>query len=331
MNESVDKSGDAARLQPPDHAQPSDDSDDALKAPMTVAKLAIIAIGVMAVGKLGVGLLINSVALLSEGLHTLIDLFAAFISYATVKAAAAPADYEHRYGHGKIENIAGIAQAAFIFVPTIIIIYRAILGLMNLETVLAQGGIGLGTGMMGLTILVNIFLAIRLLAVAKKYKSEAIRAAAYHQLNDLWTSIGVFIALGLIWINPNLKILDPLIALGVTGISMWMAWTLFRAGLASLLDRSAGPETDEAVINVINRKKPIVRGYHNLRTRRAGSTIHIDLHVELCGELSFRKAHDVIEEIEREIASELDRSDVIIHADPCTEDCDHCEIHDEII
>ncbi len=323
---------DAARLQQPSHAKKVQDTPDAVNAPAearSVTMLAVICIALMAIGKLGVGLLINSVALLSEGLHTFIDLFAAWISYYTVRAASAPADTEHRYGHGKIENAAGIAQAAFIFVPTIIIIYRAIIGLTNLETILAQGGVNTGTLMMGLTILINIFLALRLMAVAKKYKSEAVRAAGYHQLNDLWTSIGVFIALALIWWKPEWKILDPLVALGVTGISMWMAWSLFKVSFDNLIDKAAGPEIDKAVLTAIDHHQPLVRGYHNLRTRRAGSTIYADLHVEVCGEMTFREAHDLIEAIESDIASALDRSDIIIHADPCIDDCLHCEMLQE--
>jgi len=328
MGKVGDTQADSPRLKRPDHAAPDAVKAEATSAPLSVATLAIVAIAIMAVGKLGVGLLIGSVALLSEGLHTFIDLAAAIISYITVKAAAEPADIEHRYGHGKIENAAGIAQAAFIFVPTLIIIYRAILGIIRLETVLAGGGVNLGTLVMGLTILINIYLALRLLAVARNHKSEAIRAAAYHQLNDLWTSIGVFAALALIWWKPEWKILDPLVALAVTAVSVWMAWSLFKVSLESLLDRAAGPEIDRAVVEAVRKKEPIVRGYHNLRTRRAGATIHADLHVEVCGEMSFRQAHEVIEEVEREIAKQLDGSDVIIHADPCTEDCEHCDFEE---
>jgi len=322
----MDESKETARLQTPSHANEDAVRVDNVKAPADVALFAIVLIAIMAVGKLTIGIVINSIALLSEGLHTFVDLFAAGISYYTVKAAAQPADYEHRYGHGKIENVAGVAQAAFIFVPTVIIIYRAVIGLINLDSVLSHGGIDMGTGVMGLTIVVNIILAVRLMKVAKEYKSEAIRAAAYHQLNDLWTSIGVFVALGIIWINPGLKILDPLVALGVTGISMYMAWSLFRVSVAALLDRSAGPEIDKAVLDVIEKRKPVIRGYHNLRTRQAGATVYVDLHVEVCGELSFREAHDVIEEIEAEIAKAIGLSDVIIHADPCVEDCTDCEL-----
>jgi len=319
---------DIARLQKPEHERVRDDEaiTSAKIETSGVTMLAIVLIGIMAIGKLVFGILINSVALLSEGIHTLLDLFAAFVSYFTVRAASEPADIEHRYGHGKIENVAGIAQAAFIFIPTLFIIYRAILGLVNLETVLAGDGADIGTIVMFLTILVNIFLALRLLAVAKKHKSEAIRAAAYHQLNDLWTSIGVCAALLLIWIFPDLKILDPLVALVVTAISIWMAWSLFSVSLQSLLDRAAGRETDEKILGVIENNKPLVRGYHNLRTRVAGNITYIDLHVELCGELNFRQAHDIIEKIEAEIVNAVGGTDVIIHADPCIEDCNSCEL-----
>jgi len=316
-----------ARLQKPSHASNALDMVKASKAPADIALFAIVLIGLMAVGKLTIGLLINSVALLSEGLHTFVDLFAAGISYYTVRAAARPADYDHRYGHGKIENVAGVTQAAFIFVPTLIIIYRAVIGLMNLDTVLQHGGLDIGTGIMGLTILVNILLAVRLMKVAKQFKSEAIRAAAYHQLNDLWTSIGVFVALGLIWAFPSMKILDPLVAIGVTVISFYMTWSLLKVSVEALLDKSAGAATDKIVLNIIEKRKPLIRGYHNLRTRQAGATVYVDLHVEVCGELSFRDAHDVIEEVEAEIAKALGLSDVIIHADPCIEDCDDCELY----
>lgn len=328
MAEHTENPDNHARLQTPEHAKFSGEKDW-LKARAETsgsAMLAIIVIGIMAFVKLVAGLLINSVALLSEGLHTFIDLFAAIVSYYTVKAAAAPADSEHRYGHGKIDNIAGIVQAAFIFVPTIIIIYRAIIGIINLETVLTGGGVGFGILVMLLTILVNIFLAIRLLNVAKKYKSEAIRAAAYHQLNDLWTSLGVFLALGIIWLKPEWKILDPIVALLVTGISIHMAFSLLKVSIDRLVDKSAGVKVDRSILDVLDSKKPLIRGYHNLRTRMAGSTVYIDLHVEICGELSFHEAHTLTEEIEREIMEKLDEPDVIIHIDPCVDDCENCEL-----
>ena len=328
MTNKNDKIDDPARLQVPEHAKSTVSGEMKIAAKETsgVAMLTIIAVGLMAFGKLAVGLLINSVALLSEGLHTFLDLFAAIISYYTVRAASVPPDTEHRYGHGKIDNIAGIVQAAFIFVPTIIIIYKAIEGIINLETVLTGGGVGLGTLVMFLTILVNIFLALRLLAVAKKHKSEAIRAAAYHQLNDLWTSIGVFVALGLIYLKPEWKILDPIVALMVTGVSIYMAMNLLKVSVASLVDKAAGADIDRAILEVLDSKKPLVRGYHNLRTRMAGSTVYIDLHVEICGDLSFKEAHELTEEIEECILQKLDGSDVIIHLDPCVEDCRDCEV-----
>ncbi len=325
MENPEQKIEDHARLQKPSHSLDVE-KVEIDTTPLTVARMAIIVIAIMAAGKIGIGLLIQSVAILSEGLHTLIDLFAAVISYYTIRAASEPADLEHRYGHGKIENAAGIAQAAFIFVPTIVIIYRAVLGIMRLETVLSEGGADLGTGIMFLTILVNIYLAYRLLKVAKEYKSEAVRAAAYHQLNDLWTSIGVMIALALIWWNSDLKILDPLVALAVTAISIWMAWSLFRVSLSNLVDISPGAEIDTAVVKVLKDNEPVVRSYHNLRTRRAGSTIYADLHVEVCGELSFRDAHTLTEKIESELAEKLDGADIIIHADPCIEDCHTCDL-----
>jgi cation diffusion facilitator family transporter len=326
VNDSSRKSDDLSRLRTPSHAAPTAVEPIRAQAPVSVALSATIVVGLMALLKLAVGLLIGSVALLSEGLHTLIDLFAAAISYFTVRAAGEPADAEHRYGHGKIENVAGIAQAAFIFVPTLVIVYRAVLGLVNLDLVLAGGGVGIGTIVMAITIVVNILLAARLLSVARAYRSEAVRAAGYHQLNDLYTSIGVTVALGLIWWKPEWKILDPLVALCVTAVSTWMAWLLFRDSMRNLLDTSAGPETDRAVIAAIEKYKPVVRGYHNLRTRRAGSAIYVDVHVELCGEMSFQEAHEITERIERTVSESLQGSDVIIHADPCLEDCEECDV-----
>ncbi|MCX6647073.1 MAG: cation diffusion facilitator family transporter [bacterium] len=324
---------DPARLQVPHHAKAATAIDKKLAASETtgVAMLTIVVVGVMALGKLATGLLINSVALLSEGLHTFVDLFAAIISYYTVRAASVPADLDHRYGHGKIDNIAGIAQSAFIFVPTIIIIYRAIEGIIHLDTVLTGGGVGIGTIVMLVTIFVNIFLAMRLLAVAKKHKSEAIRAAAFHQLNDLWTSVGVFVALGLIWLIPGWKILDPVVALLVTAISIYMASDLLIVSAASLIDKAAGKDVDRTIIDVIESKKPLVRGYHNLRTRMAGSTIYVDMHLEICGELSFKDAHSLTEEIEEEIVKKLGSPDVITHIDPCMEDCAVCEIKEDVV
>ncbi|HEX9745029.1 MAG TPA: cation diffusion facilitator family transporter [bacterium] len=321
---------DPARLIPQTEAF-IDNKDDIFFAVMGIARITVIAIVVIAASKLIIGFLINSIALLSEGIHTLLDFGAAIVSYYTVRAASEPADVEHRYGHGKIENAAGIAQAAFIFFPTIIIIYRALTRLLAKDTSIVVEGLDLGAYVMLATMLVNIFLALRLLDMANKSKSEAIRAAAYHQLNDLWTSVGVLIALVLIWWKPHWDILDPIVALGVTLISIWMAWSLFKVSLRNLLDTHAGPEVDEAILMVLEAKKPCVKDYYNLRTRMSGSSVFADIRVVICGNLSFTDGHALTHEIEDAIHAEIPGSDVIIHPDPCSDECSDCPYYNESI
>jgi len=155
---------------------------------------------------------------LSEGIHSGIDLLAAFIALLAVKVSGKPADSHHTYGHGKIENVSGTIEAALIFVAALMIIVKAIKKVQEIiggtGAHVADLGLGLGLLIMGFSGIMNLIVSTKLMRVAKKTESVALEADALHLRTDVYTSVGVFMGLLLIRIT-GWVILDPIIALGV--------------------------------------------------------------------------------------------------------------------
>ena len=169
---------------------------------------------------MAVGLMIGSVSVLAEAVHSGVDMVAALMALFAVRTSAVPPDADHPYGHGKVEDVTGTIEAVLIFGAAGLIIYESVNRLMNgveLPTVDA------GLAVIGLSVVVNFFVSHRLLAVAKQTESVALEADAYHLTSDVFTSFGVFIGLALVRIT-GLTVLDPIIALVVAVLILKAAW-----------------------------------------------------------------------------------------------------------
>jgi len=175
-------------------------------AKLKVARLSIISNTILVVGKLLIGIITGSVSIISEAIHSSIDLIAAVITYVSVRAAAKPPDKEHQFGHGKIETISGYIEAVLIFFAALLIIHEAINKIVNRTGVKF---IWLGLIIMGISIILNWFVSRRLMAVAKKYNSIALEADAIHLTTDIYTSLGVLVGLFIVQLT-GLNIIDPI-------------------------------------------------------------------------------------------------------------------------
>jgi cation diffusion facilitator family transporter len=279
------------------------------------ARLSVVSNTTLVLIKLVAGILSGSVAIISEAAHSAIDLVAAAIAFFSVRAADVPADKEHPYGHGKIENLSGTIEAALIFTAALYIVYESIHKLLRPEPV---KNMALGMTVMLISAVVNIVISRWLFLVARKTDSVALEADAQHLSVDVYTSAGVMIGLLLIQLT-GLNVLDPIIGLVVAVVISKVAYDLVRKAAAPLIDVGL-PENELDTLSHILCSDSRVIAYHKLRTRKAGGERHVDVHLLVQSEMSVAEGHKVAEEIEDKIRAEFDRAHVITHVEPIGEE-----------
>ena len=253
----------------------------------------------------------HSVAMLASLADSALDLFTAAINLFAIHEALAPADKEHRFGHGKAEPLAGLAQGAFITASALFLVIQAIQRLINPQPV-EHGLAAL------IVMLVSIGLTIGVIlyehGVIKRTGSLAVSADQTHYIGDLATNIGVVVAILLAgelgWLRA-----DPVIALLVAAVMAGSAWLVFRQSFDQLMDHEL-PDAEREKIKRIVRAHPEVIGMHDLRTRTAGLHIFIQVHIELDPEMPLMQAHAVSDAVEHELCAAFDKAEVIIHQDP---------------
>jgi cation diffusion facilitator family transporter len=280
--------------------------------PRRAAALSVCSNSALVAGKIAVGLATGSVAIISEAIHSGLDLLAAVIAFFSVSVSAKPPDHNHPFGHGKIENVSGTVEALLILAAVWFIVKESLHKLHNPSDI---ENIGLGLVIMGFAVVVNTLVARTLFRVAKKCESPALEADGHHLSTDVLTSLGVFVGLGLVKIT-GLHWLDPVVAMLVAALMFFIGTRVLVQSFADLLDRSL-PETEEAQIRrIIDRHTGMFIEYHQLRTRKAGATRYIDLHLVMYQDHSLKDAHDFCDHIEDEIQQEFPTANITIHLEP---------------
>lgn len=287
---------------------------------MKAARLSIFSNTILTIGKLIAGLTMNSVGVISEALHSSIDLVAALIAFFSVREASKPADEQHRYGHGKFENVAGIVEALLIASVAVIIIAKAI---PRLHTEGDVQFLGLGAVVMGVSAVVNIFVSRKLMQVAKKTESPALAADAWHLFTDVYTSLGVFAGIAVMYIT-GMKIFDPLVAIGVALLIFKAAFDLIRDSMRSILDVRLPEAEEQKICEVLSQFAQEYVEFHNLRTRKAGSERYVDLHLVMPKNSIVSNVHAICEKIENGVRLKLPGVHVLIHTEPCGRYCKDC-------
>jgi len=270
----------------------------------TLTALVLIAL------KLVTWLWTGSVSMLASLVDSAMDAIASLINLLAVRYALVPADDEHRFGHGKAESLAGLAQAAFISGSALFLLLHAV------DRILHPAPVQRTT--LGIAVIVfSLALTLALLTyqryVIRHTGSVAIRADALHYATDVLSNLGVIAALLLA--QFGLPIFDPILAIAIAGYILIGAWRIGRDSLDHLMDR----ELDDAVrqrIKQLALEHTEVRGIHELRTRRAGQTSFIQLHLEMEPQLTLAEAHAIADMVEAQIRAAVPASDVIIHQDP---------------
>ncbi len=260
--------------------------------------------------KLTVGFSTDSLGILSEAAHSALDLGAALLTYIAVRISDKPADEEHSYGHGKIENVAAFMQTGILIITCFFIIQAAVGRLQNPSTTVDVTAWSFGV--LIVSVIIDFTRSRALLRVAQKYRSQALEADALHFSTDIWSSMVVIIGLiGTAWGFPQG---DSLAAIGVAGFVLFVSSRLLKRTIDSLTD-VAPKDIAQKVESVLSAHEGVHHHGH-LRVRQSGSKIFIDTAVRIKRTYPFDKAHHVADEIEDRIARLVPNADIVIHMEP---------------
>jgi cation diffusion facilitator family transporter len=257
----------------------------------------------------------------AQAADSLLDLFAGIITFSAIRFAAKPADAEHQYGHGKAEDIAGVGQAILIFIAGGLIIYSAIDRIITKHYIVEQPEAGIAV--MAVSIVASIFLSRHLSKVARRTGSIALEANARNIAADVYSTSAVLVGLAILRFS-GLDIIDPILAIAVAVYILKVAVDTIRKPISGLLDEKLPPSQETVIEDCLGKHSREVSGYHALRTRRAGSQSYIDLHLVMASDISLEQAHQICDRIEVEIKSALSEASIIIHAEPCNNECEQC-------
>jgi cation diffusion facilitator family transporter len=277
------------------------------------AALSIVSNSTLILLKVIAGTVTGSVAILTEAVHSSIDLVASIVAFFSVRKADEPADEEHRYGHEKIENLAAAIEGILILVGSAAIAFEAIRRLI-------KGGhvqqIPLGIGVIAFSLVANVIVSTVIGRNARRTDSVALEGDAAHLRTDAFTSGAVLIGLALVKLTGDSWI-DSAVALAVSAAIVTTGLRLLTRSSRVLVDQALPGAEVEQIRQAIATFGPRgVVGYHELRTRQAGARRYVDLHVQFRGGTSLEDAHRTAHELQDVIAARLKGADVLIHLEP---------------
>jgi cation diffusion facilitator family transporter len=277
------------------------------------AALSVVSNSTLILLKVIAGTVTGSIAILTEAVHSSIDLVASVVAFFSVRKADEPADESHRYGHEKIENLAAAIEGILILVGSSVIVFEAIRRL-------ARGGqihtIPLGIAVVAISVVANLVVSTIIARNARSTGSAALEGDAAHLRTDVLTSAGVLIGLVLVK-STGAHWIDPAVALAVAAAIVVTGLRLLSRSSRVLVDEALpAEEVDQIRQTIATFAARGVVGYHELRTRRAGARRYVDLHVQFRAGTSLEDAHRTAHELEQEIGERLAGSDVLIHLEP---------------
>jgi len=283
-----------------------------------VALWSVVAAVFITIFKMVIGLLTGSLGILSEALHSALDMVAAIITYFSVRVSDKPADREHNYGHGKVENLSALIETILLLVTCVWIISEAIHRLTSGKTDIE---VSVWSYVVVVSSIVIDYTRSRALyRVAKKHNSQALEADALHFSTDIWSSTVVLFGL-IAYQFLGWHRADSIAALFVAVIVLFVSYQLGRKAIDVLLDKS--PVNTTKIVSSTLKEFPEVLKFHGLKARTAGADTFIKFNVHFDPDLSLREVHEVCDKIESEIKKRVVRSEVYIHAEP--EEISHLE------
>lgn len=276
----------------------------------TAAVAAAVVAGVMILAKLLAWFYTGSASMLASLTDSLLDISASLINLMAIRYALVPPDQDHRFGHGKAESLAGLAQSAFISGSAIFLIINGVSRLLNAQQV---SHAGLGVWVMLFSLALTIGLVLFQGYVIRRTDSVAIRADQLHYRSDILLNVGVLLAIALAWYGWHWA--DGAFAVLIGGYILRGALKIGYDSVQMLLDRRLPEEEQKRIIDTCLAVEG-VHGLHELRTRQSGQTRFIQLHLELDDQLPLVRAHRIADRAERELRTLFPDTDVIIHMDP---------------
>lgn len=279
---------------------------------MRAAAIASVSVAVILIAtKLTAWLMTDSVSLLSTLIDSFLDAAASLVNLLAVHHALQPADREHRFGHGKAEPLASLAQAAFIFGSAAFLLIEAGQRLAQPRVVM-NGEIGYAVMMFSIVLTIGLVAFQRY--VVKKSGSIAIDADSLHYKTDVLINLGVMVSL---FMSTYLgwRYADPIVATLIALYIVKGAWEIGKTSLAILMDRELDDAERQKIRDIVMAHEE-VKGLHDLRTRSSGINVFIQFHLELDGNMKLKDAHDISEQVEFELMEAFPNAEVIIHEDP---------------
>ncbi len=280
-----------------------------------IAFLSVVSNTFVVVLKIIIGLLTGSVAVLSEAIHSFLDLMASFIAFISVRISRKPADSKHPYGYGKVENISGTIETLLIFIAGIWIIYECVHKILHPEPVKLPV---LGIGVMLIGALINFVVSRVVNKEAEQVHSVAMKSNALHLLTDVYTSLGVAFSLLLVALT-DWYFLDPIIGMVLALFIMREAFKLMKEAFPPLVDARLTPEEEQAIEAIIQGFSQEFIEYHDFRTRRSGAEEYIDFHLIVDGKTTIEDVHQLCDRIEERIQLEFPHAQIFIHVEPESE------------
>lgn len=277
-----------------------------------VALLSILSNTALIVFKILAGYLSGSVSIISEAIHSSMDLIASIVAFLSVRQSAKPADRKHPYGHGKIENISGMFEGLLIFAAAGMIIIEAVRKIFE-PAPIEQAAIAIAV--MFISALINFGVSRKLYMVSKEEDSIALEADALHLKTDVYTSIGVGAGILLIKVT-GLLILDSITAILVALLIVKEAWELVQYAFDYLIDARLSDEEEAEIKNIIKEHSHQYVEYHKLKTRKSGNMKYIDFHITIDPSLTVKQAHEIVESLKKDMTEKFKNISVSIHIDP---------------
>jgi cation diffusion facilitator family transporter len=282
-------------------------------AKQRTALLSLVSNSALILMKLFAGVITGSVAILTDAVHSSIDLVASIVAFVSIRKADEPADESHRYGHEKLENLAAAIEGILILIGSAAIAFAAIRRLINNGRVTT---LGLGIAIVAFSAVANVVVSSLIARTARRTDSPALAADAAHLRTDALTSAGVLAGLIMLAIT-GARWIDSAVALLVAAAIVLTGVKLLSRATRVLVDESLPAAEVDAIRGAIEQFGPRgVVGYHELRTRRAGSRRYVDLHVQFRPGTSLEDAHRTAHELQDVIAARLKGADVLIHLEP---------------
>jgi len=285
-----------------------------------VAKLSIFAVSLLIAMKVAASIVTGSIAIRADAIHSAIDLFGVIVGYIGIRISTKPPDERHPFGHGKAENIAGVVIAGLIFIAAGTIAYQAISRLISGAAVEL---VTIGIYVTAAALAINLAVSWYALRVARATDSLALEATARDMFADVLSSGAVLVGLILVRLT-GIAILDPIVALLVAAIIIRTAYLTMKKSFGGLMDIKLPQAEEDEIIACIREHSDLIAGFHNIRTRKAGSQRYIDFHLVVSKHLSVEQAHQLCDKIELEIENRLSDTSVTIHVEPCDGKCEQC-------